>query len=199
MQSIEKKLLMRIKRYESGSVFSPVEFLDLGSRSAVGIALHRLEKAGKIKRLGRGLYHCPQKHPLYGELAPSPENVARALTGKLGVRLQPSGAYAANLLRLSDQVPAKIVYLTDGIGKKIRLGKMEILLKRTTPRNMITAGRLSGLIIQALRYLGRKHVDEQVVRRLKNNLKAEDRRDLKQDAVHAPAWIADILRKLSED
>ncbi|MFQ3223899.1 MAG: hypothetical protein ACI8Z5_000138 [Lentimonas sp.] len=58
-----------------------------------------------------------------------------------------------NLLGLSLQVPAKIVYLTDGAKKTVVVGQQVIQLKPTTPKNMQTAGRVSGLVIQVFRYL----------------------------------------------
>lgn len=180
-------------------MFSPNQFLDLGNRSAIGVALHRLAKSGTIRRLSRGLYDYPKQHPVYGVLAPDPDAVAKALAGKHGVRIQPSGAYAANLLGLSDQVPAKVVFLTDGPAKRVRIGTQEIALKRTTPRNMATAGRLSGLIIQALRYLGKAHVDDATLRRLQQKLNASDLKPLTRDLANAPAWIGDILRQLAKN
>jgi hypothetical protein len=115
------------------------------------------------------------------------------------VRIQPSGAYAANLLGLSEQTPAKIVFLTDVPSKRIKLGAQEISLKRTAPRNLAMVGRLNGLVIQALRYLGRAQVNEQIVRRLQRQLRPVDLQSLRKDAVHAPAWIGDVLRRLSAE
>jgi hypothetical protein len=198
MQSIENKMVRRILGMGKGAVFSPGTFLDLGSRRAVDIALHRLVKIGKVRRLTRGLYDYPQHHRVFGVVYPSPEEVAKAIAGKEAVRFQPSGAYAANLLGLSDQVPAKIVFLTEGRAKRVRIGRQEIVLKRTSPRNMATAGRISGLIIQALRYLGRGHVDDQTVAKLKHKLAEADRRALLKDVPYAPAWIGEIMKKTAE-
>lgn len=198
MQSIENRMLKRIRGTGKGSVFSPSQFLDLGSRRAVDIALHRLVKAGTIRRLTRGLYDYPKEHPTFGVLFPSPEDVAKTLAGKDAIRFQPSGAYAANLLGLSDQVPAKIVFLTEGRAKRVKIGRQEIILKRTSPKNMATAGRLSGLVIQALRYLGKAHVDDQTLARLKRKLAEADTSTLMKDVAYAPAWIGDIMKALTK-
>ncbi len=197
-QPIDKSIVSRIYGNGRGWVFSPSQFLDLGGRTAVGVALHRLVKTGTIRRLARGLYDYPKHHPTFGTLAPDPDVVAKALAGKHGVRIQPSGAYAANLLGLSEQVPAKIVFLTDGPAKRVKVGTQEIRLQRTSPRNMATAGRLSGLIIQALRYLGQAHVDDKTLARLKQKLKDTDAKSLMKDVAYAPAWIGDILRRLAQ-
>lgn len=194
---IDREMLVRIKEQVDGWVFSPSDFIDLGTRHAVDKALSRMTGAGSIRRLARGLYDYPKQHPSFGRLAPDPDAVAKALAGKHAVRIQPSGAYAANLLGLSDQVPAKIVFLTDGSPKRVKIGKQEISLKRTSPRNMATAGKLSGLIIQALRYVGKDHADDKMLARLKQKLSDADVKSLKKDVAYAPAWIGDILRRLA--
>lgn len=152
---------------------------------------------GTIRRVARGLYDVPRRHPIVGLTAPSVDKVARALAGKAATRLQPTGAYAANLLGLSDQVPAKVVFLTDGRSKRVRLGKLDMVLKQTSPRSMATAGSISGLVIQALRYLGRAQVNNDTVKRLNRKLSADDRKQLMKDTAHAPAWVADIMRRLA--
>ena len=197
-QSIDNKIKSRVYGHGKGWVFTPAHFSDLGSRDAVASALKRYRKAGLIRQLARGLYDYPRTDPELGMLTPSSDAVARALAGRDAVRLQPSGAYAANLLGLSTQVPMKIVYLTDGRSRTVQIGKKQIILKSTTPRNMATAGRISGLVIQALRYLGREYVDDEVITRLDRRLGEDDRQLLLKDLRFAPAWIADLMRGLGK-
>ena len=124
---IDQAMLARIKTRGDGWVFAPTDFVDLGTRHAVDKALSRMAATGVIRRVSRGLYDVPRQHPIVGTTAPSVDKTARALAGKAGARLQPTGAYAANLLGLSDQVPAKVVFLTDGRSKRIQLGKLDIV------------------------------------------------------------------------
>ena len=79
MKTIDQRVLSRICRSRQGSVFSPGRFLDLGGRSAVGVALHRLAKAIKIRRIRRGLYDLPRQHPIIGQTAPDIMATIRAL------------------------------------------------------------------------------------------------------------------------
>ena len=197
MQSIDSKILSRIYGSGRGSVFTPGRFLDLGSRDAVDKVLSRLVQKGAIRRLARGLYNYPESHPIMGILAPSPDAIAQALAGKQGIRLQPSGAYAANRLGLSTQVPARIVYLTDGPSRTVRVGNQEIRLQRTTPRSMGPAGRTSGLVIQALRHLGQKHVDDAVIQTLQRKLSDQDKKRLIKDIAYAPTWVGKHLREIA--
>lgn len=198
MQTIDSKLKSRIYGHGRGSVFTPNDFLDLGSRDAVDKALSRLASRGEVRRLARGLYEYPREHPELGTLSPDIEKVAKALAGKDRLRLQPAGAYATNLLGLSEQVPAKAVFLTDGPSRTVKIGRQEIQLRRTTPRNMAAAGRLSGLLMQAFRHLGRQHITEQRMAHLKRTLPAKERNQLLKDLPLAPAWMHPLIRELAE-
>jgi hypothetical protein len=198
-QSTDSRILSTIHRRGRGSVFVPADFLGLGSREAVDVALHRLVRSGTIRRLARGVYDFPKEHPVLGPLQPSAEAVARALAGRDRTRLQPAGAYAANALGLSDQVPAKAVFLTDGPSRMVTIGSTTIQLRRTTARNMAAAGRLSGLLIQALRELGKEHVTPERRAHLKRTLPAKERRELIKDIRLAPAWMHPIFRELAEE
>lgn len=198
-QSIDSRIVARIQRRGRGSVLVPGDFFDLGSREAVDVALHRLARKAMIRRLARGVYDFPQEHPVLGQLSPSPDTVARALAGRDRTRLQPAGAYAANALGLSEQVPAKAVFLTDGPSRTVKIGPTTIQLRRTTPRNMAAAGRLSGLLIQALRELGQEHVTPERIRHLKRSLPVDKRRELLKDLKLAPAWMHPIFRQLAEE
>ena len=198
MQTIDSKLKSRIYGHGRGSVFTPNDFLDLGGRDAVDKALSRLATRGEVRRLARGLYEYPREHPELGTLSPDIERVAKALAGKGRLRLQPAGAYATNLLGLSEQVPAKAVFLTDGPSRTVKIGRQEIQLRRTTPRNMAAAGRLSGLLMQAFRSLGRQHITRQRLARLKLTLPAKERKQLIKDLPLAPTWMHPFFRELAE-
>ena len=121
MQSIVTKIKKIIRSKNRGFVFTKSNFLDLGSRTAVAKDLERLAGSGTIRRLARGLYDYPEKHPVLGELPANYERIAQALAGRDSLKIQPSGAYAANLLGLTDQVPTRIVFLTDGANRTVQV------------------------------------------------------------------------------
>jgi hypothetical protein len=196
MQSIVDKIKKRIYGKNRGFVFTKSHFLDLGHPKTVAKTLERLAESSEIRRLARGLYDYPEKHPTLGDLPPNYERIAKALAGRDNLKIQPSGAYAANLLGLTDQVPAQIVFLTDGPNRTVQINKQQIILKRTTPKNMATAGRISGLVIQALRHLGKDHVDDHIIDMLKKRLSAEDKQQLMKDLRFAPVWVGNIFRQL---
>ncbi len=199
MQPIEKSILSRIRRGEPGGVFLPKQFLDLGSRSAVGVALHRLVKVGKLQRVRRGLYHLPRPHPILGQTGPDIVATVRALMEGSHAQWQFTGAYAANALGLSDQVPAKIIILTDGLARKVPLGKLTLVFRRAAPRNLLGAGRRAGLVIQALRHLKGSTEMERHVARLRRDLDPGTKKDLAALTPGVPAWMKPLAQKISQD
>lgn len=196
--SIETRIGQYVNRSERGTVFTPSTFAALGSRAAIDKSLQRLVAQGELRRLSRGWYDKPRTDDLLGPLWPTVDSVIKALVGKERLRIQPAGLYAANLLGLSEQVPAKIVLLTDGTGRSVRIGPMQLLLKRTSPRNMTAAGRLSGLVIQALKSLGAQHITPERLALLRTRLPAAERKSLLDDVALAPGWMQPILRDLAQ-
>ncbi len=178
---------------------TPKHFGGLGTEGAVRLALYRLNKAGMIRRLAQGLYEYPRVHEKLGFLPPSVDKVAQAISERDNIKIQPSGAYAANLLGLSEQVPSRVVFLTDGASKKIKVGKTEIAFKKTTAKNMVNAGTLLGLILQALKYIGKDHLAKSEAEKLKKHLLTIDEKHLNRGIRYAPAWIREVITKLRGD
>ena len=122
------------------------------------MALSALTKRGKIRRISRGLYDYPKHSKLLGGvLAPNFDQVAHATARKYGIRIQPSGALAANQLGLSEQLPAQIVYLTDGQSRTIRVGSQTITFKQTSPKELLHNEKTAS-VVHALRFLGKEAV-----------------------------------------
>lgn len=195
--STPQRIERRVREAPADAVFYAGQFLDLDTRTAVDKALSRLVKADALRRLARGLYFRPRRHPVLGDVIPSVETVAKALAERDRVRLQPFGGYAANLLRLSEQVPARVVFLTDGKPRKIRIGRQVIDLRRASPRMMAAAGRTTGLVIAGLRFIGRANVSPERVAHLRKLLSPQDRRRLLKDMPIAPAWMHPYFRLMA--
>jgi hypothetical protein len=197
--SIDNQVISRIYGRGRGSVFTPNDFSDLGSYMGVAKSLSRHAQSGTIRRLAPGVYDYPAKHPKIGLLAPAPEQVAKALAGRDATVLQPSGAYAANLLGLSEQVPMRVVFLTSGKSRKVQVGNREIILRHSSARFISTKTKIGGLIIQALRYIGKQHFGDREYAILQERIPVDKRKELLTDIRRAPAWIADIMRRLATE
>ncbi|MFT3904505.1 MAG: DUF6088 family protein [Niabella sp.] len=195
MQSIENKIEKSIKSKARGTLVLPEDFSAYGSAEAVRQALGRLEDKEIIVRVAHGIYVRPKISKLIGLLTPSAEEVAEAIAKRDRARTVPAGSYALNALGLSTQVPMNVVLLTDGSPRVIKVGKRTIKFKKTTPKNLLAKGKISRLVIQALKEIGNGKVTAEEEKKILELLKKENKNDLKHDIALAPVWIQKIMKK----
>jgi hypothetical protein len=197
-QSIEEKALRRIQRHGKGWAFSARDFADLGSRPTVDSALHRLERRNSIRRVIRGVYDRPQFSELLStELSADIDQVAQALARKFGWRIQPSGAVAQNLLRLSTQVPARAIYLSDGPNRSYRIDRTALVFDHTALKEAGFRLPESRLIVQALKSLGQEHVTPEVISKIREWLAPNLRARVLADTETATGWVYAALRQIA--
>lgn len=198
-QSIVKSVKNRIFGHGRGWVFSAYNFSDLGSDTGVRTALSRLQEEKIIRRVAQGIYDYPKTHEVLGLLSPSIDEIARVYGEKNGAKIQASGAYAANVLGLSEQVPGKVVFLTDGPTGKVKIKNLIVSFKKTTVRNMSAAGSREALAIQAMKFMGQDHIDEPMLRKIKKHLQQSTRKEFDKNIQYAPRWIRVFLIELMKD
>lgn len=197
MKSVDDKVTELIDKVKQGTILFVDDFLNLGSNGAVHTALHRLVKVKKINRLARGIYAKPTYSKLLNSyVLPSAEEVAIAIAKRDKARLLPTGVFALNALGLSTQVPLKLVYLTDGSPRTIKIGNQTIYFKKTTPKNLSLKGEISKLVVQALKEIGKEKVRKQELKKINELLKNENKKNLQHDIALAPKWIGEIMAKV---
>lgn len=202
MTRIADKIMKRVSAHGRGKwVCTPKDFLDLGSREAVDQALSRLVKAGQLRRAGRGLYDMPRMSTVLRRPAPVDLDAAiEALARRDGVRVLPDGLVAANQLGLTNAVPAKASYLTDGYTRALKVDGRTVWFRHAGPGVMQWAGKPAAPVVQALRWLGRDMAaDAQVVMTLKRRLPDDVKRDLLRNSRDLPGWAVPLARRIAAD
>lgn len=200
MNTLPQSILQSFRKSPTGKVCASTDFHHLGTRTAIDQALSRLVRRGYIRRIGRGLYDLPRVNARFNLVVPpAPDQVAAAAARRSGAQLLPSGAAAANMLGLSTQVPAKVVYLTNGRSQTLNAGNLVIRLRHVASQNFSVKHPSSALVIQALRHLGKRSVTDQTLATLRSRLTPDQRKALRSDARFAPAWVADIAKALESD
>ena len=194
---VVQKVKKRISGKGRGYVFTPSDFLDLGARAGMDQALSRLAALGVIRRLSQGLYDYPKSSSRLGLLSPDSDAIAQALARKENHVLQISPARAANMLGLTTQVPAQAVYFTDGPSRTRTVGRQTIQMKHASQKHLAGAGRLSGTVFQALRYVGRDSIDDKIISKLRNALNEADRAELITHSLTVPEWMRPIAQRIA--
>ncbi|MEJ7639539.1 MAG: DUF6088 family protein [Singulisphaera sp.] len=200
MRDLKDRIIARIRARGRGEVYVTKDFLDLGGRAAVDQALSRLVKDGTIRRIGRGLFDYPRTNPKLGiQLTPDADRIAQAVARKRGSHLQRSGAFAANALGLSTQVPGREVYLTDSSSGKVRVGKQTLTMKHVSPKMIASRDKVTGPVMQALYFIGKDGLTDDVLGRLRGTLSDKDKRKLLRESRYAVGWVADAVKRVVRD
>ncbi len=200
MKSIANKIMQRMSAYPSGRwVCTPKDFLDLGSREAIDQALSRLVKTDRLRRIGHGLYERPRYSNVLKRPAPVDLDAAvSALARRDGVRIMPDGLVSANQLGLTNAVPAKVSFVTDGYSRTLKIDGRTIRFRHASPSVMQWAGRPSAPVVQALRWFGRAAAaDAQVVSTLSRTLPNNVKLDLMQNSRDLPGWALPLVRSIT--
>lgn len=195
MLNTENNINKLINSKAKGTILFPDDFNHLGSPTAIRKALQRLREKGIIKHVTHGIYVRPKISELIGEVMPTAEEVAQGIAKRDKIKIVPTGTYALNALGLSTQVPLNLVFLTDGAARIIKVGNRTIKFKRTTPKNLLAKGKISALVIQALREIGKDKATANEIKKIITLLEEEDIKYLKHDISLPPAWIKEIMKQ----
>ena len=175
-------IIDRINGMEEGTIFITSDFSDIATVPAINMAMTRLIDENKIKRIMRGVYEKPRYSNLLKEfVATDTEKVAYA---------------ALNLLKLSTQVPAVWLYVSDGPYKTYEYEDIKIKFNHTSHKETSGLSYITALTIQAIRAIGKEKVTEREVDILKSVLTDSDKRTIMAEAQGTTAWIYSIIKKL---
>jgi RNA-binding protein YhbY len=64
---------------------------------------------------------------------------------------------------------------------------------------MVGAGTKAGLILHALRQIGKENVNDAMIERIKIQIEEKDVKHIKKQIQFAPIWIAKIMRLIIND
>jgi hypothetical protein len=199
MQTMRDHIVARIDRQGAGKAFSAKDFLDIASRTTIDVTLAELALAGGIRRIRRGLYDKPRINPALGvKVSPDIDEAARAIARRQHWQIVPEGAWAANLLGLTTQVPAKIIYLTDGPNNEVLIGRRSIYFKHARPKALAGLEGKIALVVQALRHLGKESVGPRELATLGTALTPAEKRKLVKDTRFGVDWIYEVAKRLAE-
>lgn len=194
MMASTEKIRRRIQHKGRGWVFSSSDFMDIAPRLNISQSLSRLAKQGTIRRLGHGIYDYPQQSKIFGTVPPDPHAVAKVLAGD--EIIFPCGAKAANMLGLSTQVPAQLVYLTNGRSRKRTTNKTTIIFEHAKVPLLPQLSDKTNLVLQALYWTDKNGIDDQIIRRCAKILSDSDIRSLYSVVGKLPGWLSDTIHKI---
>lgn len=191
--SAKKLIKAEIQKKGRGKIVVPSDFEQSYGVENTKKSLLRLSKEGFLEHLARGIYLFPEEDDVLGILYPDIVTIAEQIALRDRAHIIPAGAQAMSQLGLSTQVPLNTVFLTDGSPRMIKVGNRTIKFKKVSPKNLGAKGTISGLVIQALKEIGKENLTYVQLKTIMTQLKDEDPENLYHDMRLAPSWIAKIF------
>ena len=187
----------RIINAPEGSVFVNSDFADIADNNTIKQSINRLIQEGVLRRVIRGVFEKPKFSKLLGEyVAADPDAVAKALAKCYHWTIAPCGDTALNMLGLSTQVTAVWSYISDGPYKTYEWDKTKIEFKHRTNKEVTGLSPTTILVIQALKTLGKEHVDEKTIRVLSRRLNEDEKAALLAEGAEATDWIYTVIKEI---
>ena len=196
MSAVADKIMKRVRGKGRGWVFTPKDFLDLGSRASIDMALSRLTQSDAIRRIGRGIYDYPKQHAKLGALSADTDHLVQAVATQSGSTVISSGAVAANRLGVSTQVPARASYATNGASRVKKVAGRTIALKHSRAPVLDNVSAQANAVVQTLAHFGKDNIDDALIRQCAARLADRDLRNLVKAQPRMPGWMSDIVLKL---
>jgi hypothetical protein len=198
MESSHNQIKNIIVKKRKGAIVFTEDFKKIGDGGTIRVSLFRLCKESVLIRLANGIFLYPKIDKKFGLgiIYPSIFEIANEIAKREKARLIPTGIYAMNRLGLSTQVPAKVIFLTDGAPRTIKIGqKATIKFQKTTAKNLALKGKITQLVCSALKEIGRDNVTDEQLQKIAQALLLENNKIIEHDAGLAPEWISKIILK----
>lgn len=200
MESVVKLIENKITSKRRGIFVFPADFALMAPPESITKGLQRLKNSGLLLRIAHGIYYYPKIDKKYG-LGPVPPTImetAYAIANRDKARIYPTGAYAMHALGFTTQVPANIVFITDGAQRRVTIGKGKgIFFKHSDEaRNFAYRSKEFQLIVSALREIGQENVKAEHLKTINSLLSKISREKFNHDISLAPAWIRKMLLAL---
>lgn len=199
MSSYTEKISDKINDFDSHKVFFANDFLDIASYETARKTLNRMVNERKIQRVIGGFYYNPRYSELIGEYeAASIHELALAIARKYNWNIAPHGSTALNLLGLSTQLPTHYTYISSGRYKTYKIADTVLEFKKVNPGEIANMSLKTATVIQAIKSLGKEHINDQVVQQIRENLTGKERKDLMDESKSVSAWIYEVIREICE-
>ncbi|KEZ17533.1 DUF6088 family protein [Mycoplasma capricolum] len=190
----------RIDSFRSGKVFISNDFLDIASNETVRRTLNKLVNENKIKRIMNGFYYNPEYSELIHEYEMFTVNeLAFSIARKYNWEIAPFGIACLNILGLSTQVPAKMIYVSNGKNKTYKIQKREIEFKKVNNKEISNMSLKTKIVIQAIKEIGKNELNQKDINKIQNQLSDTEKQNLLKEAKNTIAWIYEYIKKICKE
>lgn len=190
----------RIDHFEPTKIFISNDFLDIASNETVRRTLNKLVEEEKIKRIINGFYYNPTYIELIHEYEPfEVEELAYSIARKYNWEIAPFGIACLNILGLSTQVPAKIIFVSSGKNKIYNINGWIIEFKKVSNKEICNMSWKTKIVIQAIKEIGKNKLTKKDIRIIRNSLSALEKQNLLKETKYTTTWIFDYIKQICKE
>lgn len=182
-----------------GSVFFISDFLGMATYEAAKKTLQRLEGENGFTRVEKGIYIKQKYSNFLKKYTPvSVDVISQNISKKNSWNLAPTGNAALNALHLSEQVPARYEYLTDGPDRNFTIYGMPVSFSHSAIKDIRGLSENTKLVVQALKAIGNKNITEEHLRIIASNFSSEQLDAIKAESTGCSVWIHNCIRRITK-
>ncbi|QIN44009.1 hypothetical protein FOY64_03915 [Mycoplasma capricolum subsp. capripneumoniae] len=190
----------RIDHFEPAKIFISQDFSDIASNETVRRTLNKLVEEEKIKRVINGFYYNPRYIELIHEYEPfEVEELAYSIARKYNWEIAPFGIACLNILGLSTQVPAKIIFVSSGKNKIYNIDGWIIEFKKVSNKEICNMSWTTKIVIQAIKEIDKNKLTKKDIRIIRNNLSVLEKQNLLREAKYTTTWIFDYIKQICKE
>lgn len=154
-----------------------------------------------IRRIGRGLYDLPRISGILNRPAPPDVDLAvKAIARRDRLKIALDGIFTANQLGLTNAVPAKNAYITEGTSKTLKIGDRTVQLQHACQKIAQWIDRPGDRVVRALSWLGKGVATDPIaIDILRSNTPALVKADLIEGVDNLPVWMKSIVRNICDE
>ena len=194
---IYAEIKRRIELAEAGTIFVTSDFTDIATLATARKYLGRQVEEKNIRRIMDGVYEKPVYSDFLKEYIPAnPDAVAFAIARNFHWTIAPCGDVALNKLGLSTQVPTVWSYISDGPYRKFSWNNITLSFKHRTNREISHMSEATVLVVEALKTLGKEHVDDKIISSLRSRIPEAEKKRMLKEATGVSEWIYSVIRKV---
>ncbi len=193
--TIQTAIKNSIKKAPAGRLFFVSDFRGYNNEY-VSKLLSLSVSFNVLERLARGIYYKPIV-TRFGNVYPTAEQIVESIEKRDHVKILPTGEAALNALGFSTQVPMKLVYVTTGSPRTLKIGNKTIQLKHRVIGNYGFKSKLMPLLVLALKAKGSKNIEPEDLGHIRTLIEKSTEKELiKKDLPLAPIWIRTIIKQI---
>jgi hypothetical protein len=153
-----------------------------------------------LRRVGRGLYDWPRQSSVLKRSVPANvQSIVAAIARRDGIRVIVDGIVAAHRFGLTNAVPAKAEYWTDGPTRTVKCAARTVRFKHMNSNFMRWANRPAAPVVSALTWLGPTVGGDAVtIEKLRKQLPDGVKQDLVAGVAQLPTWAVPIAQQIHQ-